>query len=315
LPPRPAGFSGAVGQFELEANFNAQTLNQGVPAKLTVTVKGTGNPDAIGDPVVAELPWAQVSEPDRKTDVQVSAQRPYPLVTKRYTYEIVPLRAGVVTVPPVEFIYFNPEEDKYESKTAGPFSGVVNALQAVPEDVLTAAENQERVRSVEIITDDIMPIARKVSGLEPARPNPWVPVAVAVFPIAAFAGIGAVAARRRRFARDSTFARAFHAHRKALAAFTQFKAASNHADALFSLVVQYVADVFGRDPAGMTSSDVRELLETQAVDLAAIENAAKILRACERVNYAAHDLSSQEWDALANGAREFIDQLEAQRES
>lgn len=313
LPPRPAGFSGAVGQFDMEARFNAQALKQGVPTKLVVTVTGTGNPDAIGEPVIPDMQWAQVSEADRKTDVQVSAQRPYPTVTKTFTYELVPLRPGIATVPAIKFIFFDPQEEAYVSKTAGPFSGVVEAMEGVPEEVIVAAENQDHLKTVEIVTDDIMPIARKVSGLEPRRPQPWVPISVAVAPVIAFAGLAVVAARRRRFAEDQRYARAFHAHRRALAGLDSLHRSADAADALFQVVVRYVADVYGRDASGMTSSDVREVLESHAVEPQTLENGVRILRSCERVNYAGQALSPQEWDAMMHGARGFIEQLEGQR--
>lgn len=313
LPPRPAGFNGAVGQFEMNASFNTQSLKQGVPARLVVTVTGTGNPDAIGGPAIPDLPWAQVSEPERKTDLEVSAQRPYPTVTKRFTYQIVPLRSGMVTLPEIKFIHFDPETGQYETQTAGPFSGMVEAMPGVPEEVVIAAENQPRLRNVEIQSDDIMPVARKISNLSPARSVPWLPAAVAVSPVLAFAFAAVVAARRARFARDGAYARSVRAHRTALAALDRCRDAGNPAEALFQAVVQYVADAYRREAAGLTSSDVRELLEANAVDPQIVDNGARILRSCERVNYAGQDLTADEWRALESGAREFIDRLEEAR--
>lgn len=311
LPPRPKGFSGAVGQFKLEGRMHGHMLEQGVPARLVLTVIGVGNPDAIGDPVIAELEWAQISEPHRTTDVSVDAERPYPVVTKEYRYELVPLRSGIVTIPAIEFIYFDPSEDRYVSEAVGPFSSVVQAMDAVPRHVIMAAEEQEAIGSVEILDEDLRPIVRETRRLRAHRPIPYLPGAVAGAPVLAYAMAAVLAGRRRRFATDSRYARAYHARRNAMAGLGEVRAAQSPAESLNQVMVRYIADVFGLLAFGMTSADVREVLEQHGVEPSLIGQAERIMRACERASYAAADLSDDEWKALMNGAHEFVEGLQA----
>src|SRR5690606_37385186 len=53
---RPAGFSGAVGRFTIEAEAEATTVNAFDPIEVTITVRGEGLLEDVGLPPWHELP-------------------------------------------------------------------------------------------------------------------------------------------------------------------------------------------------------------------------------------------------------------------
>ncbi|MGB5882038.1 MAG: BatD family protein, partial [Thermoanaerobaculia bacterium] len=60
LPTAPPGFSGLVGDFELEAGLSKQELQVGESVTLRLTVKGSGNVQMIGAPELPEMPAFKV---------------------------------------------------------------------------------------------------------------------------------------------------------------------------------------------------------------------------------------------------------------
>lgn len=128
LPTPPAGFSGAVGQFKFTSTVVPQQANVGDPITWTLELSGTGNwPDIQG------LPAREVSKDFRV--VQPKAKRT-PAEGKLFDATIsedvvlVPTKAGQYTLPPVKFIYFDPQSGTYQTLRTEATTVTVNAAPA-----------------------------------------------------------------------------------------------------------------------------------------------------------------------------------------
>ena len=88
------------------------------------------------------------------------------------------------------------------------------------------------------------------------------------------------------------------------------KTAAEPAEELYRAVSGFVADKFNASDAGITSSDMRALLESRNAAPDLTESIVKILRACERARYAGVKLSSDEIEALTHAATAALDTLE-----
>jgi len=120
LPPAPANFSGAVGQFKFAAKVVPATVAVGEPVTWTLTLTGTGNwPDIAG------LPAREVSE-----DFQVVPSKPKRELKNGSLFDatlsedavLVPGKPGSYTLPPVRFTYFDPKTGSYQTLTTGSFN-------------------------------------------------------------------------------------------------------------------------------------------------------------------------------------------------
>jgi hypothetical protein len=114
---RPDFFQGAIGNLKIETSPNTDHVTVGDPIRLTCSISGTGNFDAMPAPVLAlgedfkSGPPAFSFDGNEKTKQQGA---------QIFEYIVTPLKAGILEIPPVSFSYFNPELEKYYSIRSEP---------------------------------------------------------------------------------------------------------------------------------------------------------------------------------------------------
>ncbi|MBX2922863.1 MAG: protein BatD [Chitinophagaceae bacterium] len=110
---RPASFDGAVGKFSIEAAVDKKDLQLNDAATLKVIIKGEGNFGIINAPAIKWPKDVEVYEPSAKEDFLKSMVplRGY----KIFQFTFMPKHAGNIVIPGVEFSYFDPKANKYET--------------------------------------------------------------------------------------------------------------------------------------------------------------------------------------------------------
>ena len=114
----PAGFTGAVGRFEISAEVDTKTSRMNESVQLTVKIQGKGNIDALPAPSWPEFQgWRVVQSPAAAKSEVIDGE----LVGSR-TYEsvLVPETAGDLTVPVVSYAYYDPDLEAYLQTTTSP---------------------------------------------------------------------------------------------------------------------------------------------------------------------------------------------------
>lgn len=117
---KPAGFSGAVGQFTIAAAVDRSKVKAGEAVNLTVTISGQGNLKAVGDPIMPDMPQMRVFDTvsllnlDKKNDI-VSGSKVFKTV-------VVARVSGSVTIPPIRFDYFDPARRAYRRAETAPIT-------------------------------------------------------------------------------------------------------------------------------------------------------------------------------------------------
>jgi hypothetical protein len=135
---RPAGFSGAVGRFALQADAMPRDIAVGDLVTVTLRIIGEGLPDACTPPTVPEAPDIKTYEVKPVPEENNDAQRVF-----RQT--LVPVAATVRAIPAVSFAYFDARQGQYRTLTAGPFPLAFHAERGptqqiyVPTSGVTAA--------------------------------------------------------------------------------------------------------------------------------------------------------------------------------
>lgn len=132
---RPASFSGAVGNFKVEAHVDTQNFVQGQPFTLKIKFDGDGNAKLIDLP---KIQWPEAFEIyDTKADSRFfQSGKSY----KEFTLLVIPKQAGVSRIPPLEFSYFDPVTATYKTTQTQEI-----ALQVAPGTVQTAESERMKL--------------------------------------------------------------------------------------------------------------------------------------------------------------------------
>ncbi len=116
----PDDFTGAVGQFQLSATLDRQSVPLGETFTLRLTVTGTGNVEQLALPDFPEqMDWRIYANPTSFTTSEVNG-----LVVgeKVYEYLFVPNQTGQLDLPIMTLHYFDPNAVTYRSINTAPIS-------------------------------------------------------------------------------------------------------------------------------------------------------------------------------------------------
>ncbi|MCG3176780.1 MAG: hypothetical protein MOGMAGMI_01744 [Candidatus Omnitrophica bacterium] len=108
---KPASFTGAVGQYRIDAELEPREVEVGQPVTLKVRVSGEGNINTVQPPVPPALEVFKAYDPAYATNVNKDRLK----VEGDKTAEVVlvPRQPGTQTVPPMKFSYFDPRTGSY----------------------------------------------------------------------------------------------------------------------------------------------------------------------------------------------------------
>jgi hypothetical protein len=109
--PKPANFSGAVGNFSVQAFINPKSLKTYAAATYSYIVRGTGNIKYIKAPTIKFPSQFDVYDPQNKVAAAINGSNVSGSV--KFDYTFIPQYVGKYDIPSSDFVYFNPETKKY----------------------------------------------------------------------------------------------------------------------------------------------------------------------------------------------------------
>ncbi len=119
---RPTDFSGAVGQFDIEASVAPTSVNVGDPLTLKLKVTGTGNFDRVSSNMLPNDSHWKTYSPKTHFDPADSVGFQG---EKTFEQPVIANDASVTNVPSLSFSFFNPETHQYVTRTTAPISVTV----------------------------------------------------------------------------------------------------------------------------------------------------------------------------------------------
>ena len=278
----PAGFTGAVGRFEVSADVDTTTIRMNESVQLTVRVEGEGNIEALPAPSWPEFQgWRVVESPAVVSSEVVDGK----LVGSR-TYEsvLVPETAGELTVPEVSYTYFDPDLEEYAQTATSPIVisiAEVEGAPSVPPPVV-GGERDEAVAGAKRIRT-APPALRKSGGAMTDSAVYW---AMWCLPLLAIAG--AAVWRRRRDAWEAALAdsRRRDALPNAKSALASSVAdGDDHDIAAADAVLSYMSDRFGEPLTGLTREALGQQLREAGTSPEVVERVEHTLASGEAARY------------------------------
>ena len=168
LPAPPPGFSGAVGSFQLEASLEPLKIERDEASTLSLSIRGNGQINGVEDPA-PEIPVGLKGFPPQgKSSTKI--QRGRLTANRSWDFTIVPEATGSFTIPELDFIYFNPRSNVYETLSTEAQRLIVTADTAVEaqapatplNDLVSPPEPTVPPAGLEVLT---------AAGLQP-KPKP-----------------------------------------------------------------------------------------------------------------------------------------------
>ena len=162
LPAKPAGFSGAVGEFKLASSINATDVKTNDAVTIKLTLSGTGNMKLIGTPEVKFPQDFEIYDPKVTDDYKLTNSGL--TGTKTFEYLAIPRHAGNFTIPAIEFTYFDLKSNSYKTLKTEAYNLKVAKGQGNADQVISDFTNNE---SVKMLRKDIRFIKVGDSSLRP----------------------------------------------------------------------------------------------------------------------------------------------------
>ena len=163
LEGKPLGFTGAVGNFDLNFSLNKDVLKASESFQGTIKVSGRGNLKLFNLPKINVPAALEVYEPEHTENIKTNLLGMQGSIQDTYT--IVPEFQGNYPIPGVSFSYFDPNKNRYVTLNSeeqmvnvneGPVAGTSSKGQAV-SNLLRPKLNEDQFNFIALETQ-LIPI-------------------------------------------------------------------------------------------------------------------------------------------------------------
>lgn len=149
---RPSDFTGAVGQFEVNASVEQQQVPVNQPISMKVRFEGSGNAKLIDLPAINWPPGLEVY--DTKSDSKFFKNgRSY----KEFEVLVIPRQEGPLTIPALSFSGFDPQSQKYYTRHTQPINLQVVANPNAPVGSSQRIEGGKTPAPAKVVREDVLP--------------------------------------------------------------------------------------------------------------------------------------------------------------
>jgi hypothetical protein len=309
---KPAGFTGAVGNFSIDASVDKKELkaNEALNYKLKIT--GSGNIKLLKD--ISLNPPADFEKYDPKVVDTVNESVKGVSGSRILTYLMIPRHEGNYTIDPVQFSYFNPASNRYVTLTTKAFPIKVNKGEG-GGNVTTLAPSDQR--DIKMLSKDIRYI--KTTGLDLYKDDEGFFGSAGFYLLlllGPLAFAGAFAYRRYTEEQNSDIVKVKNRRAAKLAAKhmadaqKQLQAGDKKAfyEAVSKGLYGYLSDKLNIPAANLDQENIKAGLEARKLDDAVIARLMNTLELCEMARFApVSGVSQQE---VFEGARTTINDIE-----
>lgn len=311
----PAGFQGAVGQFRLEGGPSQTEIPANSSANFDLRISGSGNLPLVNAPAI-EMPTSFEQYTVKTTDAY-SPSGGTISGSKTFSTPFIARAEGEYTIPPVEFVYFDPATEHYQTLRTpnytlhiGQDTGGGNAASG-----LVSGINREELK---ILSEDIHfirisdPKLKKTGSVFLGSWGYWL---VWLLIVALFALSLVYLQKQIRMRNNKTLVRNRRAQKVAL---RRLKAAEKHMlakdsagfyDEMLKALWGYMSDKLNIPVAHLSRDNVKEGLLSKEVEPELVDRYIAAIAECEYMQYAPSD-KTQIGDVY-NAAVELISKMES----
>jgi len=289
LENRPEDFTGAVGFFDFDSSISRSELDAQESLEYSVTVRGEGNLKLFELPK-PQFPNAfEVYEPARNDKISTRTSGMRGSVSEVYT--LVPQNQGTYPLPPLSFSYFDPNLERYITKTTQ--DHIVSVINGPAQE--SALQNNERADTNLVVVDtDRFSYIKLQSDWLARNPAPWFGTWAYwrwVLGLLIFLPLWFVlSAIRNRYLGD-TASRDLRKRKRLIAQYlSQAKAEQQNPTAFYAALERslhlFLKAQLKLETSGLSKENIRALMTQRTLTQDAIDRLIGLIERCERARYA-----------------------------
>ncbi len=309
----PAGFRGAVGRFDISVAASPVTVEAGDPIAVKVKVRGTGNLNAVGEPVRPAGDAFEFYDP--KTTASMGNRNGRIGGEKTFEYVAIPNRPGNAGIGPFVLPFFDPEKNRYHTVRTQELSIIVKPArrQAASGPGLSRKEIERLGQDIRHLKPDLE-VLEDHGTLLYRKPWFW---AIQSVPVLGLLGIAAFKRRRDRLLGDVAYARRRRSGSEARKRLMRARARLDEKDGAAFFVeidralAQFLADRLNLPVAGMTRESAAQALREKGAPDSIVSETRDVFLRCDYARFASVRIPESERKELFAAAAALIDDLGA----
>ena len=289
----PASFSGAVGNFTMDAQFPSERIAANSGATVTVKISGTGNLTFVQAP---KLPLPTSFEQyNVKTTESINASSSGISGYRQFEYPFIARAEGTYDLEPVEFTFFDPQRMQYVTLKSKPLT-----LEITPDtrggsgDAVVMQGRGMSKEEVKLLGQDIRFIKLGGAQLRSERVPFIFSAAYWILLVGVLVLFAMIYIALRRQIRESQNVALVRGKRANKVAVQRFRAAKRYMEeqnrhAFYEEMLRalwgYMSDKFNIPVANLTKENVREELHKRGVSSEDSQRFTAIITQCDEAQY------------------------------
>ena len=287
----PRSFKGAVGDFRISSRMPNSEIDSNTADQFELTLSGSGNLKFITAPRITLPDSFELYDTKVVDNIKVTASGTSGSIT--YTYPFVARSAGVFTIAPIEFSYFDPQLGEYKTLSTEPYTITINDDGSSPAQHNTGgymdygSTMRQLDKDIRFIHVGAMPAAASAALI--FSPIYWL---VVVLLLAIFVVVYVVMRKRIRDNRNIVARRMKRADKVAIQRLRMaerfMKEGNRHSfyEEMLRAMWGYISDKFNIPVANLTKEKIREELYRRGVSMSVAEEFCEIISRSEEAQYA-----------------------------
>ncbi len=319
---RPEDFTGAVGKYTMDVLAKPTKVKVGDPITLTINIRGEGNIQTIGEPLLAPDGMKNFKAYDFEAKVTIT-DRGYGIKGEKLFNKVIePQSEDSDIIPGISFSYFDPELEEYKTLTYAPIPIEVESSEIEIPIHLSVDGAGMAKGQVKILTKDILPIMSDLYSFEnqgsAIYKRPFILAIVFIIPILIVVACIYVQRQRELLHTDVGYARKKRAmahaqkHLSNARELLQLDNPSEFYATLARTILKHIADKLNVTPASVTSDNIYDMLEKRGVSNDVIKELRQCLESCDYGRFSSGQLSKAQMESTLDTAEQVIMHLEKQ---
>ncbi len=319
---KPEGFTGAVGKYTMDVLAKPTKVKVGDPITLSINIRGEGNIQTIGEPLLASEGMKSFKAYDSEVNVTITDRGDGIKGEKLFNKVIEPQSEDLDVIPGISFSYFDPGLEEYKILIHEPIPIEVEHSD-IETPIRLSLEGAGMVKGkVKILTKDILPIMSDLYSFKnegfAIYKRPFFLTIVFIIPIIIVVVCTYVQKQRALLHTDVGYARKKRAlahaqkHLSNARELLQLDNPSEFYTALARSMLEHIADKLNVTSAAVTSDNIYDILEKRDVSNDVIKELKQCLESCDYGRFSAGQLTKAQMESTLEIAEKVIVQLEKQ---